>query len=95
MIDEKARYDKLPMDEPSLELKTLPSTLKYAFFDEEKAKLVIISSKRDIKQEKQLLDLLRRNEEAIGSTLMDLKWDPSLCTHRIFLEDESRPIREA
>ena len=27
---------------------------------------------------------------------MDLKGlDPSLCTHRIFLEDESRPIREA
>ena len=41
MIDEKARYDKLPMDEPSLELKTLPSTLKYASLDEEKEKLVI------------------------------------------------------
>ena len=27
---------------------------------------------------------------------MDLKGlDPSLCTHRIFLEDESRPVREA
>ena len=80
----------------SLEHKTLPSTLKYAFHYEEKAKPVIISSKLDIKQEKQLLDVLRRNEDAIGWTLMDLKGlGPSLCFHRMFLEDESRPIREA
>ena len=81
---------------PTLELKTLPSTLKYAFLHEEKAKPVIISSKLDIKQEKQLLHVLRWKEDAIGWTLMDLKGlDPSLCTHRIFLEDESRPVREA
>ena len=49
MIDEEARYDELPMDKPSLELKTLPSTLKYAFLDKEKAKPVIILSKLDIK----------------------------------------------
>ena len=90
MIDEEARYEEIPMDEPTLELKTLPSTLKYAFLDEEKAKPVIISSKLDLKQEEQLL------EEAIGWTLTDLKGlDPSLCTRRIFLEDESRPVREA
>ena len=44
MIDEEARFEELPMDEPSLELKTLLSTLKYAFLDEEKAKLVIIGN---------------------------------------------------
>ena len=38
MIDEEARYEELPMEEPTLEVKTLPSTLKYAFLDEEKAK---------------------------------------------------------
>ena len=96
MIDEDARYEELPMDEPTLELKTLPSTLKYAFLDEEKAKPVIILSKLDINQEKQLLEVLRWNEDAIGWTLTNLKGlDPSLCTHRIFLEDESRPVREA
>ena len=47
-------------------------------------------------QDEQLLEVLRQNEDAIGWTLTDLKGlDPSLCTHRIFLEDESRPIREA
>ena len=40
MIEEEARYEELPMNEPTLELKTLPSTLKYAFLDEEKAKPV-------------------------------------------------------
>ena len=96
MIDEEARFEELPMDEPSLHLKTLPSTLKYAFLDEEKAKPVIISSKLDIKQEEKLLEVLTKNEEATGWNLTDLKGlDPSLCTHRIFLEDDSRPIREA
>ena len=96
MIDEEARYEELPMDEPTLELKTLPSTLKYAFLDEEKAKPVIISSTVDIKQEKRLLEVWKKNKEAIGWTLTDLKGlDPSLCTHRIFLEDESSPVREA
>ena len=52
MIDEEARYEELPMDEATLELETLPSTLKYTFLDKEKAKPVIISSKLDIKQEK-------------------------------------------
>ena len=96
MFDDEARYDELPMEEPTLELKTLPSTLKYAFLDEEKAKPVIISSKLNIKQEEKLLEVLRKNEEAIRWTVTDLKGlDPSLCTHRIFLEDESRPVREA
>ena len=96
MIDEEARYDELPMEEPTLELKTLPYTLKYTFLDEEKAKPVIISSKLDIKQEEQLLEVLRRNEEAIKWTLTDLKGlDTSICTHCIFLEDESRPFKEA
>ena len=96
IIDEEARYEELPVDEPTLELKTLPSTLKYTFLDEEKAKPVIISSTLDIKQKEKLLEVLKKNKEAIGWTLTDLKGlDPSLCTHRIFLEDESRPVREA
>ena len=54
------------MEERTLEIKTLPSALKYAFLDEEKTKPVIISSKLDLKQEEQLLEVLRRNEEVIG-----------------------------
>ena len=49
IINEEAKFEELPLDEPTLELKTLPSKLKYAFLDEEKAKPVIISSQMDIK----------------------------------------------
>ena len=96
IIDEEENFEELPLDKRTLELKTLPSTLKYAFLDEEKAKSVIISSQLDKKQEEHLQEVLRQNEDAIGWTLTDLKGlNPALCTHRIFLEDESRPIREA
>ena len=61
MIDEEAKFEELPLDEPTLELKTLSSTLKYDFLDEEKAKLVVISSQLDIKHTEQLLEVLRRN----------------------------------
>ena len=49
MIEEEARFEELLMDEPTLELKTLPSTLKYAFLDEEKAKPMRIWFKLDVK----------------------------------------------
>ena len=40
--------------------------------------------------------VLRARKEAIGWNLSDLKGiDPSLCMHRIFLEEDSRPSREA
>ena len=66
MIDEEERFEELIMDEPFLKLKNLPSTLKYSFLDEEKAKKVIISSKLHTKQEEKLLEVLRWNEDAIG-----------------------------
>ena len=54
MIDKEARFEELPLDEPTLELKNLPSTLMYVFLDKEKARLAIILSKLNIKQEEQL-----------------------------------------
>ena len=95
-INEEANFEELPLDEPTLELKRLPYTIKYAFLDTQWAKPVIISSHLDQEQEKRLLDVLRWNEQAIGETLADFKgFDPSLCTHHIFLEDEPRFFREA
>ena len=77
MIDEEENFDELPLDEPTFELKNLPSTLRCAFLDEEKAKPVIISSQLDKKQEEQLLKVLRQNEDTIKWTLTDVKgWTP-------------------
>ena len=50
IINEEANFKKLPLDEPTLELKTLPFTLKYAFLHKQWAKPVIISSQLDQEQ---------------------------------------------
>ena len=61
-----ADFEELPLDEPTGELKPLPSTLKYTFLDSHQVKPVIISSQINEEQEKRLLDVLRRKEQAIG-----------------------------
>ena len=54
-INEKVEFKEIPLDEPTEERKPLPSTLKYAFLDSQKAKPVIILSQLNQKQEKRLL----------------------------------------
>ena len=51
MIDKEVKFEELPLNEPTLELKTLPLTIKYAFLDGEKPKPVIILSQLDKKQD--------------------------------------------
>ena len=88
--------DPFPSSKMAPELKPLPSTLKYVFLDHYCANPVIISSQLDQDQEERLLEVLRGRKEAIGWNLSDLKGiNPSLCTHRIFLKEDSRPSREA
>ena len=43
-INKETNFKELPLDEPTLELKTLPSTLKHDFLDTEQTKPMIISS---------------------------------------------------
>ena len=57
-INEDANFEQLPLDKLTLGLKTLPSTLKYAFLDMEKAKPVIILSQLDQEQMERLLEVL-------------------------------------
>ena len=88
--------DPFPSSKTAPELKPLPSTLKYAFLDHHCANRDIISLQLDQDQEERLLAVLQGRKEAIGWNLSDLKGiDPSLCTRHIFLEEDSRPSREA
>ena len=88
--------DPFPSSKMAPELKPLLSTLKYVFLNHHCANPVIISSQLDQDQEERLLAVLQGRKEAIGWNLSDLKGiDPSLCTHCIFLEEDSRPSREA
>jgi hypothetical protein len=79
-----------------LELKPLPEKLKYAFLGSNDTLSVIIALDLQKDQEDSLLSVLKKHKEAIGWTVADLKGiNPSICMHRIHLEEDARPSREA
>lgn len=80
---EPCRNRGKPSEPPTLELKELPSHLKYAFLGENETLPVIISSKLTPVQEEKLLRVLREHKRAIGWTLADIRGiSPSLCMHK-------------
>ena len=80
---------------PKLELKELPTHLKYAFLGEKETLPVIISSKLSPDEEKELVKLLKTYKKAIGWTIADIKGlSPSICMHKILMEDDYKPSRE-
>ncbi|KAL6338780.1 hypothetical protein AAG906_023930 [Vitis piasezkii] len=99
----KAKEKPLPLtndeeekkeESPKLDLKPLPSDLKYAYLEEDKFP-VVISSKLSYQQETSLLEVLRKCKEAIGWSISDLKGiSPLVCTHHIYLEENAKPIRQ-
>ncbi|XP_048621486.1 uncharacterized protein LOC125591380 [Brassica napus] len=75
---------------PKVDLKPLPKGLKYAFLGPNNTYLVIVNSELDEIELHALLKELRKYRKAIGYSLDDIKGiSPSLCTHRIHLENES------
>ena len=87
----------LPLEErpPKLELKPLPSHLKYAFLGVEETFPIIISSSLELDQENKLLEILRTHRTALGWTIADIKGiSPLICTHRIHLEEAVKPSRQ-
>jgi len=76
----------------SLDLKPLADSLKYAFLSPNESLPVIIASDLDQDQKENLLDLLRKNKEALGWTSGDIKGiSPTVVQHMIHLEDSVRP----
>ncbi|CAN6542444.1 unnamed protein product [Malus baccata var. baccata] len=81
---------------PTLELKPLPSHLKYVFLGEDQTLPVIISSSLTAQKEDKLIRVLKEHKSAIGWTLADIKGiSPTTCMHRILLEEGAKPSREA
>ncbi|XP_075078336.1 uncharacterized protein LOC142164306 [Nicotiana tabacum] len=80
---------------PKLELKPLPSHLRYAFLGLDSTLPVIISaSLLDVKAQ-QLLQVLTECKTLIGWTIVDIKGiNPAFCMHKILLEDGCKPSRE-
>nr|XP_027067751.1 uncharacterized protein LOC113693402 [Coffea arabica] len=81
---------------PVLELKPLPEHLKYAYLGDNETLPVIISSALSKIQEEKLIRVLREHKKAIGWTIADIKGiSPAICMHRIRLEEDAKPVRQA
>ena len=81
--------------QPSIELKPLPSGLKYFFLNDNRETPVIVSGKLSQDETHKLVAILERHESTIGYSLQDLKGiSPTLCTHRIPIDPDSSPSRE-
>ncbi|XP_028802716.1 uncharacterized protein LOC114757797 [Neltuma alba] len=80
---------------PSLELKPLPDSLKYAYLGEDETLPVILASDIAVDEEIRLLEVLKRRMKAIGWTLADIPGiSPNVCMHRILLEDSAKAVRQ-
>ncbi|CAN6547832.1 unnamed protein product [Malus baccata var. baccata] len=81
---------------PILDLKPLPSHLKYIFLGENETLPAIISSSLTAQEEEKLVRVLKEFKSALGWTLADIKGiSPTTCMHHIFLEEGAKPTREA
>ena len=92
-IEEKEFHQET--SEEGLVLKELPSHLKYAYLVLPRNKPVIISARISDDEEQRLLEILRKHKEAIAWSIEDLKGiSPSICMHKILLEENARPTIE-
>ena len=81
---------------PKGEQKPLPCHLRYAYLGEACTLPIIISASLTASEEDKLLRVLRDHKDAIGWSLAELKGiRPSMCMHRILLEDGLKPSVEA
>ena len=92
-IEEKEFHQET--SEEGLVLKELPSHLKYAYLELPKNKPVITSARISDAEEQRLLEILRKHKESIAWSIEDLKCiSPSICMHKILLEENARPTVE-
>ncbi|KAM6558514.1 hypothetical protein CsatA_027753 [Cannabis sativa] len=81
---------------PELELKVLPSHLRYEFLGQDKKLPVIVSASLSDVETDRLLRVLRAHNKAIAWTLGDVKGiSPSTVMHRILMEDNAKPTIDA
>jgi hypothetical protein len=78
-----------------VELKQLPLGLQYVFLNGNHETPVIISDKLSNDETRRLVATLEKYRSVIGYSLKDLMGiSPSLCTHRIPMEQDHKPIHE-
>ena len=76
-------------------LKELQSHLKYAYLELPRSKVVIISARLSYAEEQKLLEILKKYQESIAWSIDELKGiSPSICMHKILLEENVKPSVE-
>ena len=87
--EQQTHYEETSAE--GLTLKEFPNHFKYEFLEPEKRKLVIISAALTEAEEQKLLVILRKYKEAIAWSIEDMKGiSPSICMHKILLEDNAK-----
>ncbi|CAM8876901.1 unnamed protein product [Rhodiola kirilowii] len=80
----------------TVELKPLLASLRYEFLGPNSTYPVIVNASLTDVETQKLLDVLRKHRPALGYSIDDLKGiSLDLCMHRINLEDDARPSRDA
>ena len=78
-----------------LVLKELPSHLKYAYLELPRSKPVIFFARLSYAEEQKLLEILKKYQESIAWSIDRLKGiSPSICMHKILLEENAKPSVE-
>jgi hypothetical protein len=78
-----------------IELKPLPSGLRYSFLNGDTETPVIISDKLSDEETAKLIAVLEKHRAVFGYSLQDLKGiSPTLCTHRIPIDPSEIASRE-
>ena len=94
-MDSEPLDDLLEPPKPAIELKALPSGLRYAFLNNDQDTPMIISDNLSQEESLCLLTVLEKHRSAFGYSLQDLKGiSPALCRHRIPIDPDSIPSRE-
>jgi len=88
-VERELSFDEVQI--PKVELKPLPPSFRYEFLGPNSTYLVIVNASLNASQVDSLLRVPREHSKDIGYTL-DIR--PSVCMHRIFIEDDHKPLVE-
>nr|GEZ25614.1 DNA-directed DNA polymerase [Tanacetum cinerariifolium] len=91
-LTEETKAKSFVEEPPELELKELPSHLKYAFLEDSNKLLVIIAKNLKDVEKEALIKVLKSYKRAIAWKISDIKGiDPRFCTHKILIKEDYKP----
>nr|GEX31783.1 reverse transcriptase domain-containing protein [Tanacetum cinerariifolium] len=91
-LAEESKEKSSIKEPPELELKELPSHLKYSFLEDSNKLPVIIAKNLKVDEKEALIHVLKFQKRAITWKISNIKGiDPRFCSHKILMEDDYKP----